>query len=268
MTACTTDHQAQQLILNMKILIYSDLHLEFSGFDVPGDGFDVVVLAGDIHLGAEGARWAKDKFADVPVIYICGNHEFYRGNVGEIHYAINEETKGSNINFCENQTVQIDSIRFVCATLWTDFNLSGRATYAKYAARRTMNDYHLVRYGQRKLRPDDTEQFHHESRKFLESELKKSCLPEVRTVVVTHHAPSQKSLKYERVDRDTAPFYASAMDELILESGADLWIHGHTHESVDYMIGSTRVVSNPRGYSHVANEHGNVNFKPQCIIDI
>jgi len=27
-----------------------------------------------------------------------------------------------------------------------------------------------------------------------------------------------------------------------------LWTHGHTHEDFDYMVGSTRIVCNPRGY--------------------
>ena len=28
----------------------------------------------------------------------------------------------------------------------------------------------------------------------------------------------------------------------------DLWIHGHSHQAVDYEIANTRVLSNPRGY--------------------
>jgi hypothetical protein len=26
------------------------------------------------------------------------------------------------------------------------------------------------------------------------------------------------------------------------------WVHGHMHDAVDYMIGETRILSNPRGY--------------------
>jgi len=37
---------------------------------------DVVVLAGDIGVGAQGLEWARDLF-DVPVIYVCGNHEYH-----------------------------------------------------------------------------------------------------------------------------------------------------------------------------------------------
>ena len=35
---------------------------------------------------------------------------------------------------------------------------------------------------------------------------------------------------------------------LIESTKIPLWIHGHTHFNVDYAIGSTRIVSNQRGY--------------------
>jgi hypothetical protein len=68
--------------------------------------------------------------------------------------------------------------------------------------------------------------------------------------VVTHHLPSMRSVapRYEN-DPLTAAF-ASNCDDL-LELGADLWIHGHTHDSCDYMAGRMRVVCNPRGYAEV-----------------
>ena len=43
--------------------------------------------------------------------------------------------------------------------------------------------------------------------------------------------------------------YSSRLDQFILDNPQiKLWTHGHTHEEFDYMIGSTRVVCNPRGY--------------------
>lgn len=252
----------------MRILIYSDVHLEFSKFDVPNSGYDVVVLAGDIHLNDKGAQWAKRKFPHVPVIYICGNHEFYHGDVSSVHQAIYEETENSNINFCENRTVTIDGVRFVCATLWTDFQITGEGLLAKQLAKYSMNDYRLIHNGDRTLSPDDTERFHFDSRRFIESEINAQCSPDMRTVVVTHHAPSHNSLRYERVDPRYAPFYASSLDEMVIKSGAKLWIHGHTHESADYRLGETRVVSNPRGYAMIDNHHGNPNFKAECIISV
>jgi len=47
--------------------------------------------------------------------------------------------------------------------------------------------------------------------------------------------------------------FASNMEDLIFETGPDLWVHGHIHDSSDYRIGKTRVICNPRGYAHEPN---------------
>ena len=252
----------------MKLLIYSDLHLEFSYLDVPQTGYDAVILAGDIHLGSDGIKWAKKAFSNVPVIYICGNHEFYHGEINDVQLSIRQESAGSNVYFCENQSVQLGDIRFLCSTLWTDFSLNGDAASAIRNAGSWMNDYRLIQLNRRRLRPDDTFSFHQNSREYLESELSSPTSESSVTVVVTHHAPSRSSLKYERITPELAPAYASHMDELIGGSGAVLWVHGHTHESSDYWIRSTRVVSNPRGYSYRNNGYGNPNFQLNYIIEV
>jgi hypothetical protein len=43
--------------------------------------------------------------------------------------------------------------------------------------------------------------------------------------------------------------YSSSLDDFILDHPQiKLWTHGHTHHVFDYMIGSCRVLCNPRGY--------------------
>jgi hypothetical protein len=69
-------------------------------------------------------------------------------------------------------------------------------------------------------------------------------------VVVGHHAPSKQST-HPRYQHDTLMngAYSSSLDEFILDHPQiKLWTHGHTHEDFDYMIGTTRVFCNPRGY--------------------
>ncbi len=252
----------------MKLLIYSDLHLEFSALEVPKTGYDAVILAGDIHLGCEGIKWAKRVFSQLPVIYICGNHEFYHGEIEAVFQSLRHEANGSNVHFCENQSVQLNQVRFLCSTLWTDFALNGDANLAIRRFARLMNDYRLIYWNKKKLRPRDTFNFHLESRAYLETQFSEPVADKTKTIVVTHHAPSRASLKYERIRHEWSAAYASAMDELIERSGAKLWIHGHTHESVDYWIGSTRVISNPRGYSYQNNGHGNPNFQVNYILEV
>ncbi len=59
--------------------------------------------------------------------------------------------------------------------------------------------------------------------------------------------------------------YASHLDALVEQSGAALWIHGHTHDSFDYFIGGTRVICNPRGYF---GYELNPDFNPGLVIDV
>ena len=61
----------------MKLHIMSDVHLEFSTFEPPATDADVVVLAGDIGIGAKGVYWARSVFPDKQILYVPGNHEFY-----------------------------------------------------------------------------------------------------------------------------------------------------------------------------------------------
>ncbi len=252
----------------MKLLIYSDLHLEFSNFTPPKGGFDVVILAGDIHLGDKGVRWARHKFPEIPVIYICGNHEYYHHEINAVQSRIRAETEGTNIHFCENESMCFGDTRFICATLWTDFAIQGDKELNMLNAARCMNDYHLISLDDDILEPRDTVRFHHDSRKFLEAELKKENGGTQKTVVVTHHAPSVKSLRRERIGMELDPAYGSSLEPLMFDYQPELWIHGHTHESADYWVGSTRVFSNPRGYSSQADGDGNWKFERVCIIDL
>jgi hypothetical protein len=96
-----------------------------------------------------------------------------------------------------------------------------------------------------RLTPDHTEQYHRESRAWLESALRQPFDGE--TVVVTHHAPSPLSLEFGRVTEVIDAAYATRLEYLMSERVA-LWIHGHTHFARDYTVNGTRVVSNPRGY--------------------
>jgi hypothetical protein len=69
-------------------------------------------------------------------------------------------------------------------------------------------------------------------------------------VVVGHHAPTKLSVK-PRYQNDTLMngAYSSDLTEFILDHPQiKVWTHGHTHDVFDYMIGTTRVVCNPRGY--------------------
>jgi predicted phosphodiesterase len=233
----------------MRVHILSDLHREFGGaMEIPATGAEVVVLAGDIDLGEEGCRWARRQFPEQPVIYVMGNHEFYRHSLPELTELLRAETEGSQVCLLENSAVEINGYTFLGCTLWTDFQVAGNPAAAMRLAEEGMSDYHVVRYNpeHRLLSPRDTARLHGESVAWLRGELARH--EAARTVVVTHHAPSARveAPYHERSALKGA--FESNLDALVEASGVPLWIYGHTHYNRDFKIGSTRVLSNQRGY--------------------
>lgn len=241
----------------------SDLHLEFEWPDAmdlvlpPDDAYDVAVLAGDIGKHTHGIEWAGRAFRK-PVIYVPGNHEYYgahiRGLRGELQAAA---ANLHHLHVLDDEVVVLgdpstngtEQVRFVGATLWTNFQLFGD-TLAQigcqmHEAQHGMLDFHVIREsGGRGFRPADSVRLFNRSVSFINEELRKPF--EGKTVVVTHHLPSAKSV-VERYRQDLmSAGFASHLDKYVEQ--ADVWIHGHTHDPLDYQHGKCRVVCHPRGY--------------------
>ena len=153
----------------MRLHILSDLHLEFGPAEVPTPEADVVVLAGDVHVGYEALAWAQDHFAGRPVVYVLGNHEFYHHALPGLTEGLKRETEGSHIHLLENSAVELCGFTFLGCTLWTDFLLLNDLRMATGVAEDIMSDYIVIRYGpeNRKLRARDTAKLHAESRAWL-----------------------------------------------------------------------------------------------------
>ncbi len=253
----------------MKIAVFSDIHNEFLQWKPDIQSADVVVLAGDIHSKHHGINWAIEHF-DVPVIYVPGNHEYYGCEISSNNKKMKSIAKNSNVHVLINDTVEIDGILFIGTTLWTDFLLYGKYNMSGccYDAENYFSDYSKIRIKEhdryRKIKPADTQALFAESLAFIEESLTNNH--QSKCVVVTHHAPSIKSIspKYNGGDMFSASF-TSNLEDFIHGRNIDLWLHGHTHHNVDYIIGNTRIVSNQRGYP---NEESNQFFDENIIINI
>lgn len=232
----------------MKIQVVSDLHQEFGFLDIFFTGADVVVLAGDINLGAKGIDWIKSKIVNVPVIYVLGNHEYYKGSYPKTLHTIRNAAANTNVHVLEDNAVTIDDVTFHGATLWTDFALMGDSKINGSICQEKMNDYKMIRRdpSYSRLRSIDTYVIHHHSLKWLQSSLA-STLTE-KNIVVTHHAPSAKSIPEEFKNDIISSAYASNLESMILQYQPQFWIHGHLHTPAKYEIGNTRVICNPHGY--------------------
>ena len=248
----------------MRIYIMSDVHLEFGPFDISLNDADIIVLAGDIGLGLKGLEWAASTFNDKPIIYVPGNHEYYGEAIPKLTDKLKQRGSEIGVYMLDCDSIEINGYRIFGTTLWTDFSLFGEPVMGEYCAQQTMNDYRRIRVSPtyRKLLPRDTASMHFKMRKWLESEIEKERTEDA--IIVTHHAPSIRSLKPPFQSDEVSVAFASHLDSLIQRSGAKLWIHGHTHYSSDYMIGNTRVLSNQRGYPG----EGDTGFNPNFCIDI
>lgn len=262
----------------IKLLVLSDLHLEFAGFEPDMDAAaaaDVVVLAGDIHPGVEGIRWARAVFPGKPIVYVAGNHEFYGHHWTQHLDTMRDAAKVNDVHFLENDAVTIAGVRFLGCSLWTDFEYFGQYVMKKmmYHAEQSFSDYQVIGAldpGKKdKLTAQMTLQRHRESRAWLETELPKG--DPGHTVVVTHHYPHKNSTAQKYVgDALTAIFGSHMPLEMMLQAG--LWIHGHAHSSCNYRLDgagrNVRVVCNPRGYplGWTTADNENPQFDPGLLI--
>lgn len=265
----------------MKIAVCSDLHLEFGDLDFNNDEkADVLVLGGDIFIASELRDFTHDenraivlatsnesararRYVDFVVrcaerfphvILIMGNHEHYHGDFAESAGIIrNTFADYSNVYFMDKEWRIIDDVLFFGGTLWTDMNNEDPITM--HHIRNVMNDFSVIKNTVKtedenytSFMPADVVKDHYAFRSALDRALAEH--PDTPVVVCGHHAPSRASThpRY-RTQHTMNGAYSTNMDDFILDRRqVVLWTHGHTHDDYDYMIGTTRVVCNPRGY--------------------
>lgn len=239
----------------MRLWVFSDLHLEFESVKTPLNipDADVCVVAGDIHARGpdRSVRWlAEHVCPHMPVVFVCGNHEFYQASIVEgIYRGAQAASAVPNLHFMENGFVEIGDVMFAGAVLWTDFEVMGSMRFAMEYAEEVLNDYTLIAYTKKpfvRMKAVHSTRIHFESRRVLADFLDRNRGR--RTVVVSHHAPSRRSIAPQFASDITSAAFASDLEPLILERGPTLWIHGHVHHPCDYVVGSTRILCNPRGY--------------------
>lgn len=249
----------------MLVRLLSDLHLECAKYKIqklPEDLESVLILAGDIALGKSHRLLVENACASFKhVILILGNHEYY-GN--EVH-TLNQEWKVisegiDNLHFLNNNYVVLDDVKFLGATMWTD--MKDNDWHMKQRAKHSMNDYNQIKidhfsdiprtkHGSRSnigqmLHPDDTVEMYFKTVKFFDDELSKGF--DGKTVIITHHLPIYSCISPRFAQSPLNCMYHANCDWLINKHKIDYWFHGHTHDSLDFQAGDTRIVCNPRGY--------------------
>jgi Icc-related predicted phosphoesterase len=271
----------------MKIAVCSDIHLEFGTISLENtEAADVLILGGDICVAKDvmdrdvyGIFDRFDRNTSIHqffqecclrfphVIYIMGNHEHYHGDYADTVTTLrNRFGYLYNLHILDKQMVQLGGVSFIGGTLWTDMNKEDPITLLHM--KDMMNDFRYVDNSKNVVNfktfdKDNNVVFKTRAAKFTPEDAvvdHKAMLEYIRLmvegkfdqkfVVVGHHAPSKSSTHPRYADEIIMNGgYSSDLSDFILDHPQiKLWTHGHTHEDFDYMINSTRIVCNPRGY--------------------
>ena len=271
----------------MKFALASDIHLEFGNIILENtENADVLILSGDICvakdlkdkdspnvLGENNMSNRIHKFFEIcctnfpNVIYIMGNHEHYHGDIETTYSILKDKLQHlSNLHILENEHIELHDFIFFGGTLWTDMNKEDPMTLA--VVKQYMNDYGYIKDSSLEVSfktfdDDGAVSFKKRDGHFSPErsmEIHRNFLRKLKEVidnnsnkkifVVGHHAPTKLSTKPRyKEDYHVNGAYSSDLSEFMLDHPQiKYWTHGHTHDEFDYMIGSTRVMCNPRGY--------------------
>lgn len=244
------------------IRVVSDLHLEqYLGRNaetllvdfIPqheNDSDSVLILAGDISSKPQQLlnflSVAEKRF--LACVYVPGNHEFYRNDfikwAADAKKSIPDNTEKTAFSTDDVQVAIIGGVRFIFGTLWAD---GGETLYDRAMVGRGLNDFRVISMGSTHFRVSDMRALHVLHKAAIIAALK---IPfEGKSVVVTHHLPSY-SLCHPRFGTEINGGFASHCDDILAADFApDIWVHGHTHDTIDRVMFNTRIVCNPFGYS-------------------
>lgn len=253
----------------VKLHILSDLHLSRGAMPHPRTDADIVVLAGDIARPAQALDWAAG--FDKPVFYVAGNHEFYAGSLDGVAAALRARSAGTCVRVLEEDEVIVDGVRFLGTTLWTDFMLFGEGPARADAMARAsefMLDFSRIRVHEDAaplFTPEDAAALCRHHTAWLAERLARPH--DGPTVVITHHAPTRQSIHPRFEGSPINAAFVCDLQALMRGGQPELWIHGHTHDSFDYLAHDTRVVCNPRGYVRDGVSE-NARFDPYLTVEV
>lgn len=261
----------------MLFRVMSDIHNEFSheesgrDYRVPelaDDRKSILILAGDTGVLSRKRTWlgflSQCAVQFKSVFLVEGNHEWYHGNI-EKHFWRNAIAEHGLHNVHTGQVIlEKERIAIIGATLWTDF--FGGNPIAMFDVSQGLNDYRLIKVGveYRRLRPEYLLALHHKQKKWLFENVDHYAGLGYTIIVVTHHHPSLQGIAPAYRNDLLNAAYVSDLEKEVLPRKIDYWICGHCHTAMEYSIGETRVICNPKGYPH---EYGN-GFDPLKTLNV
>ena len=232
----------------MKIRLISDVHHEFyeDARLYVNKGEDVLVIAGDLHVGRINCWSALKRFANEVkhVVYVPGNHEYYRQDINEFDDYIRRFSAGTNIHFLNPGLVRLEDVTFIGAALWTNFSNSDHMMFTCVP---NISDFQLINNFSG-IRCVD---LYNKHSAYIKQAYEQK---EGKKVIVTHFLPDRSCIAEQyRGPNALNHYFANNLGNWIVDLQDTTWLYGHTHTPGEHTIGDTRVIANPYGYNR--NEH-------------
>lgn len=260
----------------------SDIHIEFHRHterqfkgrisapfileELPTDSETVLGIAGDIDIKKKIDEFLISMSARFKaVVLTLGNHDYWCRSLDTCAFELKQRLQNAgvtNVHVLCRDSIEIEGVTFIGATLWTDFN---NFNPLAMLGSLQMRDYKKIRTNaySRRISPEYLASEHVRDRDFIFS----FSQMEKPMVVISHHAPSLMSVDSSRYGiNDMLNWsYASSLENQISYSNFMLWHHGHNHVNRDYSIHQTRVICNPYGYFGYQLNRG---YDEKMLIDL
>jgi Icc-related predicted phosphoesterase len=252
----------------MQLHVLSDLHLDVRALEPPRATADVVVIAGDVGSPEQAVAWARS--LERPVVLVPGNHEHHGDSIPGAIRRLRALASGTNVHVLAGDALVLGGVRFLGTTLWTDFQLYGDGAaraLAIEASARMVSDFRRIRLDDdgTPFTPLGAAQLFDAGARWLAGRLDEPH--HGPTVVVTHHAPSPRSVHPRFAESILNPCFVSNAEHLLDGRKAALWLHGHAHDGFDYTVDGTRVLCNPRGHTRNGAIE-NARFDPRLVVGV
>ena len=186
------------------------------------------------------------------MVYVPGNHEYWRYSIAEGNKflaGLGMDPRFSNLTVLPDRTNALAD--FNGGTLW--FPDCGDAQLKK-----SWCDYWMVK--------DAATAIQKEHEEFVTNMMVYEPF-----VFVSHHYPTDESIAARWAGQPTNVFFSARIDSHLRARNGDthklmgLWIHGHTHDPMDYVSKyGFRVYCNPMGYP---GEGANRNFWDRLLVE-
>lgn len=250
---------------SLRVGCWSDLHLdqEYNYLRrLKRPDVDVLLIPGDLACDHNLVHKALIQCSEWfnHVVWVPGNHEFEDKDIHQGRKALAAFDVPDNCHMLDDGFVDIDGIRFIGSTLWSDCG----DPFSQEQIQQFVFPAWAIKNDGRGFSPSDSTRLHQQMLGYIQYQLAESRRNDLTSVVITHHAPSIHSVHARFLASKVNGAFYTDLTDFIEVHQPGFWFHGHMHNSCRYEISGCQVLCNPSGGSHYENHQ----FNPELVVEI